>query len=81
MTVLVLKLRACADLAPGSVVLLENLRFHIEEEGKAEDADGNSVKPILLPSKRSAPPCPNSVTSTSMMPSAAHRAPLVDGRC
>jgi phosphoglycerate kinase len=26
--------RACSDLAPGSVVLLENLRFHLEEEGK-----------------------------------------------
>lgn len=25
---------ACKDLAPGSVVLLENLRFHKEEEGK-----------------------------------------------
>ena len=35
---------ACAELAPGSVVLLENLRFHIEEEGKAKDADGNSTK-------------------------------------
>lgn len=35
---------ACASLQPGEVVLLENLRFHIEEEGKAKDADGNSVK-------------------------------------
>ncbi len=26
--------KACADLAPGTVVLLENLRFHKEEEGK-----------------------------------------------
>ena len=34
---------ACAELAPGSVVLLENLRFHIEEEGKAKDADGNKI--------------------------------------
>jgi len=25
----------------GQVVLLENLRFHIEEEGSAKDADGN----------------------------------------
>jgi len=35
---------ACAALAPGSVVLLENLRFHIEEEGKAKAADGTSRK-------------------------------------
>ena len=34
---------ACANLAPSSVVLLENLRFHIEEEGKAKDADGNKI--------------------------------------
>jgi len=35
---------ACADPAPGSVILLENLRFHIEEEGKGVDAAGNKVK-------------------------------------
>ena len=35
---------ACAQLKPGSVVLLENLRFHIEEEGKAKREDGTSVK-------------------------------------
>ena len=35
---------ACADPAPGSVILLENLRFHLEEEGKGVDADGNKVK-------------------------------------
>jgi len=34
----------CASLEPGEVVLLENVRFHIEEEGKAKDAEGNSVK-------------------------------------
>ncbi|KAM7203572.1 Phosphoglycerate kinase [Rhypophila sp. PSN 637] len=28
----------------GDVILLENLRFHIEEEGKGVDADGNKVK-------------------------------------
>ena len=35
---------ACAKLAPGSVVLLENLRFHIEEEGKVKLEDGTSQK-------------------------------------
>ncbi len=34
----------CAALKPGEVVLLENVRFHIEEEGKSKDADGNSIK-------------------------------------
>jgi phosphoglycerate kinase len=35
---------ACADPAPGSVILLENLRFHVEEEGKGVDASGAKVK-------------------------------------
>merc|ERR1712039_101591 len=35
---------ACADPAAGSVFLLENLRFHVEEEGKGVDADGNKMK-------------------------------------
>jgi phosphoglycerate kinase len=28
----------------GQIVLLENLRFHAEEEGSSKDADGNKVK-------------------------------------
>jgi phosphoglycerate kinase len=35
---------ACAALQPGQVALLENLRFHIEEEGKVKKEDGTSVK-------------------------------------
>ena len=35
---------ACSKLAPGTVVLLENLRFHIEEEGKVKLEDGTSRK-------------------------------------
>jgi phosphoglycerate kinase len=35
---------ACAQPAPGSVILLENLRFHIEEEGKVKLEDGSSRK-------------------------------------
>ena len=37
---------ACAPgtIQPGDVVLLENLRFHIEEEGKAKQEDGTSLK-------------------------------------
>lgn len=34
---------ACANPAPGTVILLENLRFHIEEEGKGLDASGKKV--------------------------------------
>jgi phosphoglycerate kinase len=34
----------CANPKPGSVILLENLRYHIEEEGKGVDGDGNKVK-------------------------------------
>jgi phosphoglycerate kinase len=36
--------KACAALEPGEVVLLENLRFHIEEEGKVKKDDGSSLK-------------------------------------
>lgn len=35
---------ACADPAPGSIILLENLRFHVEEEGKGVDASGQKIK-------------------------------------
>jgi phosphoglycerate kinase len=34
----------CADPAPGTVILLENIRFHLEEEGKGVDAEGNKLK-------------------------------------
>jgi phosphoglycerate kinase len=36
---------ACADPAAGTIFLLENLRFHAEEEGKGKDADGGKVVP------------------------------------
>ncbi len=35
---------ATKDLKPGEVVLLENLRFHIEEEGKAKDVADTETK-------------------------------------
>jgi phosphoglycerate kinase len=35
---------ACANPAAGSVILLENLRFHLAEEGKGKDKDGKEVK-------------------------------------
>lgn len=36
--------QACSALKAGEVVLLENLRFHIEEEGKVKNEDGTSTK-------------------------------------
>lgn len=33
----------CRDPENGSVILLENLRFHVEEEGKGVDTSGNKV--------------------------------------
>jgi phosphoglycerate kinase len=35
---------ACAKARPGDVILLENLRFHIEEEGKVKLKDGTKLK-------------------------------------
>ena len=35
--------KVCKDPAPGTVFLLENLRFHVEAEGKGLDANGNKV--------------------------------------
>lgn len=35
--------QACADPKAGSVILLENLRFYVEEEGKGVDEKGNKV--------------------------------------
>ena len=44
---------ACAALKPGEVVLLENLRFHLEEEGKVtvKNADGTESKVKADPAK------------------------------
>jgi phosphoglycerate kinase len=35
---------ACADPPAGSVILLENVRFHLEEEGKGTSEAGEKVK-------------------------------------
>ena len=36
--------KACADPATGPVILLENLLFPVEEEGKRKDSSGNKVE-------------------------------------
>jgi phosphoglycerate kinase len=67
---------ACARRSKaGDVVLLENLRFHIEEEGKVKLEDGTSVKADpARRSRRSAPASRSSATSTSTTPSAPRTA-------
>lgn len=35
---------ACSAIKAGEVILLENLRFHLEEEGKRKNEDGTSTK-------------------------------------
>lgn len=35
--------KACAAPEKGSVILLENLRFHVEEEGSGLDKDGKKI--------------------------------------
>jgi hypothetical protein len=36
--------QACQKAQDGQIILLENLRFHIEEEGAVKDKDGNKVR-------------------------------------
>ncbi|KAI0933732.1 hypothetical protein AcV5_005803 [Taiwanofungus camphoratus] len=36
--------KAVSNAAPGTVILLENLRFHIEEEGSSKDKEGKKTK-------------------------------------
>ena len=43
---------ACADPATGSVILLENLRYHVEEEGKGVDSSGNKVCLVVVTNVR-----------------------------
>jgi phosphoglycerate kinase len=67
---------ACAagTLQAGEVVLLENLRFHIEEEGKVKvkNADGTETKLKADPAKEAAfaPASRSWATSSSTTPSA-----------
>jgi phosphoglycerate kinase len=66
---------ACAQIKPGEVILLENLRFHIEEEGKATATGPRRYghQDQGQPGKRESLPRvadPGSPTSTSMTPSA-----------
>jgi len=36
--------KVCQNAPEGSIILLENLRFHIEEEGKGKDESGAAIK-------------------------------------
>lgn len=37
--------KACADPEHGSIIVLENMRFYAEEEGKGKNAEGEKFKP------------------------------------
>jgi len=45
---------ACADPTPGSVILLENLRFHVEEEGKGVEKVDGEEKPFKATEEQTA---------------------------
>ncbi|EMR09492.1 phosphoglycerate kinase [Pneumocystis murina B123] len=36
--------KICKEATNGQIILLENLRFHVEEEGSSKDAEGNKIK-------------------------------------
>ena len=38
----------CQKATNGEIILLENLRFHVEEEGSVKDKDGNKVGFVFL---------------------------------
>ncbi len=50
--------KACASLKPGDVVLLENLRFHLEEEGKVKNEKTGEAQKSRPESGRSVPRLP-----------------------
>ncbi len=54
---------AAAALQPGEVILLENLRFHIEEEGKVKREDG--TKEVADPGEGRGPSAPASRSSAT----------------
>ena len=62
---------ACADPAPGRVILLMNPRLYIKEEGKGKDFDGNKIKTDPKKVKEFQPPLPRWLTSTAAMSAAA----------
>jgi phosphoglycerate kinase len=39
---------ACADPSPGSIIVLENLRWHVEEEGKSKDVTASEEQVIAF---------------------------------
>ncbi len=57
---------ACANSAPGKIILRQNSRFYIQEEGRGKDADGNKIRAD-----------PEKLTSTAAMPSAPQTVPTV----
>ncbi|KAH0520166.1 Phosphoglycerate kinase 1 [Microtus ochrogaster] len=70
---------ACANPAAGTVILLENLRFHVEEEGKGKDASGNKDF-CLLPATASHFPPPPPIKSLSLISSKSSQGSLTCGK-
>ena len=62
---------ACADPAPGRVILLVNPRFYIKEEGTRKDFYDNKTKTVSDKAKECQPPLPRWLTSTAVMSAAA----------
>ena len=59
---------ACANSAPGKIILRQNSRFYIEEEGRGKDADGNKIKADPEKVKGLRAPLPRRPTPTVAMP-------------
>ena len=63
---------ACAARLLISVILLENSRFHNEEDNKDKDADGNKIKSDPENVKESRASLPRWLTFTAAVPLAPH---------
>ena len=78
---------ACAAAKPGDVILLENLRFHVEEEGKVKDEKTGETLKKATPERRligvSRAVLSEKLGDVYVSSDAfgtAHRAPQLDGR-
>ena len=59
---------ACANPAPGSIIVLENLRWHLEEEGKIKNKEGE----VRLRTNPNPHPHPHPVPNPNPNPNPNH---------